>query len=374
MFTFLNKTQKDFRNIQHFLNTFVPYSQKVLKYDKPFKCVLVSDPKNASNELGKTAFYEPTKNLIVVYTDGRHPKDIMRSISHEIVHHAQNCRNEFDNPSIVGEEGYAQKDDHLRNMEKEAYLKGNMIFRDWEDGEKTMKKDNMEEMSSGAGGSAGGYAGPFGKEVEEGGDMELQKALDKANRVSKKKALEYHKAMFDKYRETGDREKIDFHKEILSRLMHDDYGQPDALDQAKRQARSSAPAQAPKMTLENENPCWDGYKMVGTKNKNGKEVPNCVPVNESSKDFYKEKQMTQTKVTQKAGDDWKEIHGPADAMRAEKPMKPGEAEEETDVSEEKNESKVLDYTVLDVKRQHKEKMIREKFGVKFDLTKLKKQE
>ena len=24
------------------------------------------------------------------------------------------------------------------------------------------------------------------------------------------------------------------------------------------------------------NPCWKGYKMVGTKKKNGKEVPNCV--------------------------------------------------------------------------------------------------
>ena len=31
---------------------------------------------------------------------------------------------------------------------------------------------------------------------------------------------------------------------------------------------------------EMENPCWKGYEMVGTKNKNGKEVPNCVPVKE----------------------------------------------------------------------------------------------
>jgi hypothetical protein len=30
----------------------------------------------------------------------------------------------------------------------------------------------------------------------------------------------------------------------------------------------------------NEN-CWDGYKRVGSKMKNGKKVPNCVPVNES---------------------------------------------------------------------------------------------
>lgn len=25
------------------------------------------------------------------------------------------------------------------------------------------------------------------------------------------------------------------------------------------------------------NPCWEGYEMVGWKNKNGKRVPNCVP-------------------------------------------------------------------------------------------------
>lgn len=29
-----------------------------------------------------------------------------------------------------------------------------------------------------------------------------------------------------------------------------------------------------------DDPCWDGYEMVGKKKKNGKEVPNCVPVNE----------------------------------------------------------------------------------------------
>ena len=33
---------------------------------------------------------------------------------------------------------------------------------------------------------------------------------------------------------------------------------------------------------EDENPCWDGYEMVGMKKKNGKEVPNCVPKNESN--------------------------------------------------------------------------------------------
>ena len=60
----------------------------------------------------------------------------MRSLSHELVHHAQNCRGEFDKPTVAGEQGYAQKDPHLREMEREAYELGNMCFRDWEDGYK----------------------------------------------------------------------------------------------------------------------------------------------------------------------------------------------------------------------------------------------
>ena len=30
-----------------------------------------------------------------------------------------------------------------------------------------------------------------------------------------------------------------------------------------------------------EDPCWSGYEMIGSKKKNGKKVPNCVPVKEN---------------------------------------------------------------------------------------------
>ena len=29
--------------------------------------------------------------------------------------------------------------------------------------------------------------------------------------------------------------------------------------------------------MKGEDPCWDGYEMVGHKKKNGKKVPNCIP-------------------------------------------------------------------------------------------------
>lgn len=33
----------------------------------------------------------------------------------------------------------------------------------------------------------------------------------------------------------------------------------------------------PRKSLKTNNPCWKGYKPVGTKKKGGKTVPNCVP-------------------------------------------------------------------------------------------------
>ena len=37
----------------------------------------------------------------------------------------------------------------------------------------------------------------------------------------------------------------------------------------------------PKDMKKGEDPCWDGYEQVGMKDKNGKKVPNCVPVEKS---------------------------------------------------------------------------------------------
>ena len=87
----------------------------------------------------RQAYYDPERKEVHIYTTDRHPKDIMRSISHELVHHHQNCKGDFAGDYFSGE-GYAQKDPHMRKMEQEAYLQGNMCFRDWEDGYKQKQK------------------------------------------------------------------------------------------------------------------------------------------------------------------------------------------------------------------------------------------
>tara|TARA_R110000824_G_scaffold78951_4_gene199002 strand:- start:5614 stop:6549 length:936 start_codon:yes stop_codon:yes gene_type:complete len=126
-------------NVFHKLSQqFLPYAQERLGFDKPVGINLLSDPQNAKNPLGKTAYYDPNKMEVTVFVDKRHVKDILRSMSHELVHHTQNCRGEFEGGINAGE-GYAQKDPHMRKMEEEAYLKGQMLLRDFEDNLKENK-------------------------------------------------------------------------------------------------------------------------------------------------------------------------------------------------------------------------------------------
>jgi len=135
-----NKSDMNFGQFKPILKSFMSYASKKMGFRKPPSLFFVSDQENAMLPLGKTAHYDPEAMEIVVYTDMRHPKDILRSLSHELVHHKQNCDGQFDNlgPTV---DGYAQNDKHLRSMEKEAYLLGNMCLRDWED---THKKQLQE--------------------------------------------------------------------------------------------------------------------------------------------------------------------------------------------------------------------------------------
>jgi Zn-dependent peptidase ImmA (M78 family) len=129
------------QDLKDMIRKFVPHAKNVLGYDKPVKIILRHDPKNADILLGRTAYYSPSEYKIVIYTTNRHPKDCIRSLAHELVHHTQNCRGEFDNvgPAV---EGYMLKDKHLRKMEEEAYLEGNCLMRIWED---TLKYGSTEK-------------------------------------------------------------------------------------------------------------------------------------------------------------------------------------------------------------------------------------
>ena len=87
------------------------------------------DKANAREFLGKTAYYDPNSATIVLYTEGRHPKDIVRSFAHEMIHHIQNLEGRLGNITTTN----TQEDDALNDIEAEANLKGTMTFRNWTD-------------------------------------------------------------------------------------------------------------------------------------------------------------------------------------------------------------------------------------------------
>ena len=95
-----------------------PYPKIIFKHD---------EEANAEDFFGKTAYYDPNNNEVVLYTLGRHPKDIMRSYAHELIHVHQNHEDRLEgiNTDDVNE------DDYLEKIEREAYEKGNIAFRSW---------------------------------------------------------------------------------------------------------------------------------------------------------------------------------------------------------------------------------------------------
>ena len=128
-FEIKNNTGSDI-NYENEIHSLCNFAQKRIGFNKPPSIFLNHDNNNASNILGKTGYYDPSTMQIHVFATGRHPKDILRSIAHELVHHGQNMRGELDLHGYSGK-GYAQKNPKLRRAEMEA--NDPMLFRDWED-------------------------------------------------------------------------------------------------------------------------------------------------------------------------------------------------------------------------------------------------
>ena len=112
-------------------------------FKKPPTMFLNSEPSNQSKVLGKTAYYDPQSLEIHVFVDGRHPKDILRSIAHELIHHRQNLEGRLDTGGYSGP-GYYLENDELKEVEHEAMLEGNATMREYED---TVKYKENKTMS-----------------------------------------------------------------------------------------------------------------------------------------------------------------------------------------------------------------------------------
>ncbi len=108
--------------------------------------VTIKDKINAANFFGRTAYYSPSDKKVALYTYNRHPKDIVRSCAHEMIHHMQNLEGRLKNITTTN----TNEDENLEELEKEAYLLGNITFRNWEDSlknEGTLLNENNEFYS-----------------------------------------------------------------------------------------------------------------------------------------------------------------------------------------------------------------------------------
>jgi len=138
--------QEQIPNIE---NELKPYLTSIVKHMeekginlKPYPKVqfIEDDVKNSKGILGKTAHYDPNTNIIVLYTFNRHPKDILRSYCHELIHVYQNVEDRLNQASHTTD---INTDAYLTKLESEAYEKGNIMFRSWTD-KQTGNKLNEE--------------------------------------------------------------------------------------------------------------------------------------------------------------------------------------------------------------------------------------
>ena len=95
----------------------------------PMQKIELNDTPNPEDELFiKTGYYDPTSNKLVLFIDNRHIKDILRTFCHEMVHRNQNIVNPKQFAMSEGDMPL-EKAPNLKKIESEAFLKGNLLFR-----------------------------------------------------------------------------------------------------------------------------------------------------------------------------------------------------------------------------------------------------
>ena len=218
MFDIFNKSGLDLGPLESLIHEFMPFAKERYGFKNPPKLFLLGDEENAANPLGRTGGYNPDSMEVTIYVTGRHPKDILRSLSHELVHHNQNERGDFSD-IISTALGYAQEDPHMREMEREAYEQGNLCFRDWEDGRKKQLQESI-----------------YYETIIGGEDMSDKRPLKewKDNEINFRLMKKFGLVKEDYEVEDGGAEQL-FHQEVTDEKKNSDEEDEEVQDQDKVQ-------------------------------------------------------------------------------------------------------------------------------------------
>lgn len=120
--------------IQFWINKISQYARDIEKLSidplPELQLVGSNEQKNDNNNLLiSTGGYMPAYKAIVLYIDNRHLKDILRSYCHELIHHNQNLENSDYMRRVLGKNEDLVDNAQLEEIEGDAYLRGNLLFR-----------------------------------------------------------------------------------------------------------------------------------------------------------------------------------------------------------------------------------------------------
>lgn len=105
---------------------------------KPFPKIILDSENQGDGVFVYTGYFDPVSNGIRLFTNGRHPKDVLRTLAHELIHWKQQKTGTLEKSGYTSDK--ITEDKNLVHLEAEAYLKGNMAFRSWTEIEKKKGK------------------------------------------------------------------------------------------------------------------------------------------------------------------------------------------------------------------------------------------
>jgi len=197
----MNET-KDISEVTSPELNFTPFLSSILEFmlDKKMRITPIPnieikmDTDAATDVFGPTAYYDPSSATVCLYVLGRHPKDVLRSFCHEMIHHMQNMEGRLPAFGTTN----TQEDSVLNEIEKEAHALGSMTFREWED----TVKNNFDVVKEEVVSEKRGKLNPFAKKL-------TTIAFDLI-----KSAHENGSAVLDKYLYVGPDEEMDIESDI----------------------------------------------------------------------------------------------------------------------------------------------------------------
>jgi hypothetical protein len=199
-----------FENISHedlkfYIQEYYNFANNLLNLKRKPKVTLKKDKQNSKDILGKTGYYNPETEEICLFITDRHGKDVLRSFAHELIHHDQKLNGFNDNLNIsltASDPSYMLHDEGLKEMERDAFERGNMMFRTWTDTMKMEKKNMFKKNKT----TLNEASKPDFLDLDNDGNK--KEPMKKAAKQAKKGKKEMKKEDMDRLHEIEDLDKL----------------------------------------------------------------------------------------------------------------------------------------------------------------------